>query len=209
MGSGKTLTATERAKIDAFKEIGLSGREIARRLNRSKTVVNNYLADPQNYGKNQKGRTGKATTPRENRLILRLASNSTLPATMIRAKSGVSANITTVRRIIQKSDTIQRRKLKKKPVLKPVHKEHRMDFARQHVDWSSEWKRVVFSDEKKFNLDGPDGYNFYFHDIRKDELILARHHSRTSGVMVWGAITYYGTNSRIGVGVFVHNNERK
>lgn len=193
MGSGKTLTATERGKIDAFKELGLSGREIARRLNRSKTVVNSYLADPQHYGKNQKGRTAEATTLREKRLILRLASNSTLPATKIRANSGVSASIATVRRIIRKSGTIQRRKLKKKPVLRQVHKEHRMNFAGEHVAWSSEWKRVVFSDEKKFNLDGPDGYNFYFHDLRKEELILARHHSRTSGVMVWGAITYYGT----------------
>lgn len=56
-----------------------------------------------------------------------------------------------------------------------------------------DWKFVVFTDEKKFNIDGPDGYNYYFHDLRKEERFLTRHHSREGGVMVWGAITYYGT----------------
>lgn len=59
--------------------------------------------------------------------------------------------------------------------------------------WNREWHQVVFSDEKRFNLDGPDGYNYYFHDLRKEEHFLTRHHSREGGIMVWGAISYYGT----------------
>lgn len=54
-------------------------------------------------------------------------------------------------------------------------------------------KLVVFSDEKKFSLDGPDGYNYYYHDLRKEKIFLDRHHSREGGVTVWGAISYYGT----------------
>lgn len=61
------------------------------------------------------------------------------------------------------------------------------------MTWSSEWKRVVFSDEKKFNFEGPDGFNFYYHDLRKDEHQLDRLHSRVGGLMVWGAISHYGT----------------
>lgn len=61
------------------------------------------------------------------------------------------------------------------------------------MTWSDKWFKVVFSDEKKFNIDGPDGYNYYFHDLNKEELFLSRRHSREGGIMVWGAISYYGT----------------
>ena len=68
----------------------------------------------------------------------------------------------------------------------------RLNFSKSHMTWKEEWWFVVFSDEKKFNLDGPDEYNFYFHDIRKEERFLARHHSREGGVMIWGAVSCYG-----------------
>lgn len=51
-----------------------------------------------------------------------------------------------------------------------------------------DWKKVIFSDEKKFNLDGPDGFRYYFHDLRKEEVILSRRQMRGGSVMVWAAI---------------------
>ncbi|CAK9796575.1 Transposable element Tc3 transposase [Anthophora plagiata] len=78
-------------------------------------------------------------------------------------------------------------------MLKAHHKVARLEYAKNHMHWTDEWKRVIFSDEKKFNLDGPDGYSSYWHDLRqkKNDPKLSRNFHGGS-VMIWGAFSSYG-----------------
>ena len=50
---------------------------------------------------------------------------------------------------------------------------------------------MVFSDEKRFNLDGPDGFSTYWHDLRKEEVVLSRRQNGGGGIMVWGAFSFF------------------
>jgi hypothetical protein len=50
----------------------------------------------------------------------------------------------------------------------------------------------VFSDEKKFNLDGPDGNQFYWHDIRKEPQYYSKQAMGGGSVMVWAGFGFCG-----------------
>ena len=51
--------------------------------------------------------------------------------------------------------------MKAKPCLNQRHKDSRLKWARKHTIYGEKWLPVIFSDEKKRNLDGPDGYKSY------------------------------------------------
>uniref|UniRef100_A0A034VPZ2 Transposable element Tc3 transposase n=1 Tax=Bactrocera dorsalis TaxID=27457 RepID=A0A034VPZ2_BACDO len=193
MGKGKALSVEEKAKIEAFEELKLSITEISKKTGRSRKVIYNFLRNKSGYGRNNKGGNNKVLSDIDKRAILREASNSHESTAKIRTNVGVKASLSTIQRVIRNASHLKRLKVQKKPPLNDARKELRLNFSREHMAWKSDWHYVVFSDEKKFNLEGPDGYNYYFHDLRKEEHHLDRLHSRVGGVMVWGAISYYGT----------------
>lgn len=192
MPRGKHLNETEINIIKKLHSENYSKAKIAKIINRSHRVVRNFLKDPDNYGKKKRTGRPRATTPRERRSILRVASNSTLTARQIAAEAGVSTNLRNVQRIIRECEHLKRKKLPKKPSLSAKHKLVRLQFAKDHVQWKKKWRKVIFSDEKKFNLDGPGGFNYYFHDLRKDNFILSRRQAGGGSVMVWSGIGYSG-----------------
>ncbi|GJQ79171.1 hypothetical protein Trydic_g5420 [Trypoxylus dichotomus] len=64
--------------------------------------------------------------------------------------------------------------------------------TRQYIQWSEDWTKVVFMDEKRFSLDGPDEFQHYWHDLKKESKVISRRSQGGVGAMVWGAIFYFG-----------------
>jgi transposase len=87
---------------------------------------------------------------------------------------------------------IGRRKMKVKPLLTHVHEKKRVDWALSRCDPAFDWSHWIFSDEKKFNLDVPDGYRYYWKLDGMDDKIFARDSNSRSSVMVWGGISKNG-----------------
>lgn len=186
------LSDYERGTIDGLRASNLSYRQIAERINRSHTVVQHYLNNRENYGQNRRTGRPPKLSERIKRHIINTPSNSTIPVRKLANDLHLNVKKSTVWNVLNASDNLVYRKMKVRPALKPHHIERRLEWARSCMHWTKEWQNIVFSDEKKFNLDGPDGYAYYWHDIRKEEKIFSKRSYGGGSVMIWAGFGYGG-----------------
>ncbi|XP_076647161.1 uncharacterized protein LOC143355876 [Halictus rubicundus] len=70
MPRGKLLTSEEKASIDAYKDKGCSNRSIAKKINRSRTLIDNYINLGEEYGKKHPTGGNKKLTRRQYSLLM-------------------------------------------------------------------------------------------------------------------------------------------
>ena len=192
MGRGKKITEVEVKLIHNLHNDGFTNRKIAQNVNRSVDLVNKVLKTVDYHIKYKYKGKKPALTPREKRLLAKKASNSFKTCRSIAAEIGVKCSLRTVQRFIKSNPNLERKKIKRRPVLNKTHITNRLNFAKSHMHWTKEWRTVLFSDEKRFCLDGPDAYSYYFHNLKMPELNQMRRQQGGGGVMLWGVITSYG-----------------
>ncbi len=78
------------------------------------------------------------------------------------------------------------KKAEKSIVLTKKHKEDRVKMAEQFLGQRLNFQRVIFSDEKRFSLDGPDNICSYTRENQK--IFRAKRQSGGGSIMVWGMI---------------------
>uniref|UniRef100_H3H4F5 Tc1-like transposase DDE domain-containing protein n=1 Tax=Phytophthora ramorum TaxID=164328 RepID=H3H4F5_PHYRM len=77
--------------------------------------------------------------------------------------------------------------------LTAAHKARRLEWAKHMVVTSKkDWQRITFSDGKKFNLDGPNGLQRYWYDVRRPPRTTVRRQNGGGSVMVWGGFSAKG-----------------
>jgi transposase len=192
MGRGKILNEYEKGQINAFKALGLSGREIAKKINRSRSIVQHYINDEQNYGTKKSPGRPCFFSKRAERNLIRLVHKGKFNASEIASKITPSPSTKTIRRVLNRSGLLQYSKIKAVPKLKKHHKENRLKFAEKHLCDSTNWDNIIFSDEKKFNLDGPDGIHYYWRDLRREQEYISKRQQGGGSVLVWGAFSSKG-----------------
>lgn len=50
----------------------------------------------------------------------------------------------------------------------------------------------MFSDEKKLICDGPDGLNYYWHDLKKEKRFNYSRNFGGGSLMIWAAFSMHG-----------------
>ncbi|KAF0709763.1 hypothetical protein AaE_012778 [Aphanomyces astaci] len=193
MPAGSKLSEEEQGMILALKDVGKGLREIERLIGRSRGAITLFLKDTAAY--NTKKRTGRPpkVTRTDIRRLIRTASNSFLSSRELVAQCQLTIKARRARQLLATCEHLKFVKAKATPVLTEKHKKARLQWSRDMlVQGADIWTQVVFSDEKKFNLDGPDGLKHYWHDLRKEKAIFSRRQSGGGSIMVWGAFCAKG-----------------
>lgn len=188
------LTAEEKAVILAHDETGMNVTEIARCVQRHHSTVGRFLRQPNRSQPASRRPTNKKLSCRDVRHIVQTALRYKKSAKDIRDHLNLSISVRRVQQILCSTAFLKYSKARSAPYLKIRHKEARLEWAKEKLQWNQTiWKDVMFTDEKKLNLDGPDGLQYHWHDLRKEPEIFSKRQQGGGSVMVWGAISYKGT----------------
>lgn len=192
MPSAKYLSEVEKAQITILQRQGLSNRQIANEIERSPRVVNNFFTKGENYGKRAATKGNSKITKRQESQLLALASTGKYNVNEMIIKLGLPIKKSRACVILNNSGHFKYAKRQTVPCLKPHHIEARLTWAQKYMSWTTEWANVVFSDEKKFNLDGPDGFQYYWHDLRKEPQFFKKRNFGGGSLMLWAAFSMHG-----------------
>lgn len=143
-------------------------RDISARFHVHKaTIIRlcNRWASEKNVSRRPKSGRPKKTTNREERRLVRLVkADPRMTASDLANESAnilpVSLSRWTAGRILRRARLYARRPAKK-PFISKKNRSARVQFARRYLSWRAEdWKRVLFSDESKFNIFSSDGIRY-------------------------------------------------
>ena len=187
MGRSRCLSDYEKGVIDGLHSANKSYREIALEIDRSFSAVRNYLKNKDSYGKSKSSGRPRKISSRARRQLFKDLTNSGDSIPKVKFRNNVDASRWTVWRAIKDEGKFAYVKRQKAPSWKPHHITNRINWAISKVTWTEKWLKVYFSDEKKWNLDGPDGCHYYWHDLRKEEKFFKSRQFGGGSVMTWDA----------------------
>jgi transposase len=194
MGRGKKLTTHEQGQIVAYNNTGMPPKEIATKLQRSQTCIENFLKNPTHYEKKNPGGRPQILDDRDKRRIYRMAYQGVWSANDIKTELQLNASVSTVTRALNSNEIFKYVKPNIGPQLTQQHRDKRVKWVTEFVDFGAKnWYRTIFSDEKKWNLDGPDGLKCYWYDTRKEKKQFFSRQNGGGSVMVWGGFWANGT----------------
>ena len=182
------LSPYKRCKIAELVESGVRIHEVATQYKVTVRTVYRILKERKKSEK-KRGRPAQLSPHQRRKLIAEIRQDPSKSACALKEKLAISASVRTIQRELKRKSFVHVRK-RKTPKISAVAKAKCVAFAKAYLlkkpKW---WRRVIFSDEKKWNLKGNDGYvSLWIESERK--YTYETDCRRRPGIMVWAAITY-------------------
>ncbi|CAG8831457.1 9574_t:CDS:2, partial [Gigaspora margarita] len=136
----------KRSRIHALVQEGFPSRYVANKENVSQSLAVRINQKAKKTGSVKdllKERCPRLLTEGDERTAIRLLTSDECSCTCIR-RNGLSARVK-----------------RKKPLLTKKSRRERYNFAKKkYLNWSVDWRRVIWSDESKFKIYGSDGHQY-------------------------------------------------
>lgn len=175
--------------IRAYETSG-SYRAVAKQLAVSHVTVRKYVLglhekEPKRRG--PKPKTDRRDETRINRAVAAMEERQErVTARKVQEQCDLQHLSTrTVRRKLSSMD-LAYGKAKKKIVLTKKQKDDRLAFARKGLTGCMDWTKTIFTDEKRFNADGPDSWCSWMH--KDGRVVRNRRQQGGPSIQVWGMI---------------------
>lgn len=202
MAARREISLQVRKLVIEDRKNGLSLGKIAEKYSISKTgvqkICDKFETSHQITNLSGRGRK-RATTQREDALIVRQTKlKSNISSSEIKDQLNLTVCTKTIRRRLHEKGLSSRVSIKK-PMITLKNKKKRFDFAKKYVDMPlSFWKKVVWSDESKFELVGKKKRRRVWRKV--GEALLDRHTTKTvkfggGSIMVWGCFSWSGVGN--------------
>lgn len=175
--------------VKTKRKEGMSLRSIAANFNLKKASVQSIIARNYNKLKKRRGPKPKITNKiavqikRECQKILQKGEKLTSSKIIRSCDLNVSKN--TVQRQLRKMEYTYKNS-ESRIILSSEQKRERLQVCEGWIKDRLKWSKVIFTDEKKFNLDGPDNWKSY---VRMGRRIVRNKRQMGGGsIMIWGMI---------------------
>lgn len=195
MGRGKELTSTAVRVIMELRREGLTMTAIAERAKCSVSSVERVVnGKRQEKPKSRSGRP-KKVTERQTRALVRSVTTRIENTRQALTAHDTTISLRTAQRTLTAHPDMKWKRMKHTTQMNARHRARRLQWVKERLEWGrAEWSTVVFSDEKRWTLDGPDGMSSYWHHKKHPERVAVRRHSGGGSVMIWGAFSGAGTS---------------
>ena len=200
MGSRSKLSDLEKGKIIAYRDKRVSISEISRLLGRTRIVIRKFLRNPGEYGQKKSSGRPKIISECTERFVVRHVnreldsdeSNGIVYMNKVINELELQVTRWTLARVLHRHGVFKYRGLKCIPALTESQIRKRLGWVDRYLRNPINWCKVIFSDEKRFTLDGPDGYRKRWVNINRPRRFISRFASGRQGVCVWAGFSVEG-----------------
>lgn len=172
--------------INALKSEGKSFKEISDILKISRNSVMHLYYYDRKILKKKRGPKFKLSSFEKLRIKRKVAQYKEAHEKVNASKIKKSCYLRISARSIQryfKSEGYKYCRAKSQIILSKKHKEARLEIITNWITSNHQWDVTVFTDEKRFTLDGTDDWRTY--TLRTEQIVRCKRQCKGGGVMVW------------------------